>query len=260
MRGRAGPREEGEASPPRSRGGVAGQPGGACADSGGRHGGFEREGQRAGQRGFERRKKRPEVEGEAERGCREKTAKERVGFFNQFIQPEEKEEEEEESKERSKGGGNEGAERRVWEHRYGPGRQGEETGGEKGEEKPGEESTEEEDVGVFEEAQRIRRVGVRGPGVLAAASINKMKKSLVAASGQLCQNRDLAPVGVHYFRTVLQLWRGVHSGLWCGPPGSGEGRRGYRPVAAASEIAGAGMAGDGKPPRRWSCALWKHLR
>ncbi|CAJ1458177.1 unnamed protein product, partial [Effrenium voratum] len=70
----------------------------------------------------------------------------------------------------------------------------------------GEESTEEEDVGVFEEAQRIRRVGVRGPGVLAAASINEMKKSLVAASGQLWgQNRDLAPVGVHYVRTVLQL-------------------------------------------------------
>ncbi|CAJ1409239.1 unnamed protein product [Effrenium voratum] len=70
----------------------------------------------------------------------------------------------------------------------------------------GEESTEEEDAGVFEEAQRIRRVGVRGPGVLAAASINEMKKSLVAASGQLWgQNRDLAPVGVHYFRTVLQL-------------------------------------------------------
>ncbi|CAJ1329700.1 unnamed protein product [Effrenium voratum] len=70
----------------------------------------------------------------------------------------------------------------------------------------GEELTEEEDAGVFEEAQRIRRVGVRGPGVLAAASINEMKKSLVAASGQLWgQNRDLAPVGVHYFRTVLQL-------------------------------------------------------
>ncbi|CAJ1433933.1 unnamed protein product, partial [Effrenium voratum] len=80
-----------------------------------------------------------------------------------------------------------------------------ETGGEEGKEEP-EAAAEEEDAGVFEEAQRIRRVGVRGPGVLAAASINEMKKSLVAASGQLWgQSRDLAPVGVHYFRTVLQL-------------------------------------------------------
>ena len=64
-------------------------------------------------------------------------------------------------------------------------------------ESSGEESSEEQEGAVFEEAQRIRRV--------AATALNEMKKCLVAASGQLWgQNKDLAPVGVHYFRTVLQ--------------------------------------------------------
>lgn len=52
-------------------------------------------------------------------------------------------------------------------------------------ESSGEESSEEEEQGVFEEAQRIRRVGVRRAGVLAATAILEIRKSLVAASGQL---------------------------------------------------------------------------
>ena len=222
MRGRVGPREESQASPPRSRGGVAGQPGGPCAVSSGRHGGLEREGQRAGQGGFESRGK--------------EEAEKRVEFFNQIIQPEEKEEEkkEEEGKEGGKGRSNEGAERRVRKHRDGPGRQSKETGGEKGEEKP---------EAVAEADGLLGRVGVRGPGVLAAASINEMKKPLVAASGQLWgQSRDLAPVGVHYFRTVLQLK--LHGAM---------------AREAFTLTYGADLLAQGRVAEA-SCALWKQLR